>query len=813
MADLPTSARVVIVGGGIVGCSTAYHLTKLGWKDVVLLEKAQLTSGTTWHAAGLVGQLRASKNLTRLACYAIDLYKGLEAETGQATGFKQNGAITVAQTPDRLIELKRQAATAAVFGVECHEITPKDVAEKWPLARTDDLVGAIWLPHDGQTNPADTTQALARGARMGGARIFENTRVLGVEMDGETVTGVRTEQGTIACEIAVLCAGMWTRELAQPLNVTVPLHAAEHMYVVTEPMAGVTADLPVLRDYDAYLYVKEDAGKILAGGFEPVAKPWGMDGIPAGHEFGMLNEDWDQFEIIMDGALNRIPDLEKAGIRQFLNGAESFTPDQSYMLGKPPRTNGLFIGAGFNSIGIASAPGAGKVLSEWIVEGEAPMDLWDIDIRRFYPFQANPLYLRDRTVESLGHYRMHWPYWQMTTARGARKLPYHDRLASAGACFGAVAGWERPMWYASDGQEPAYDYSFGPQNWWPNMIAEGKAAREGVALFELTPFAKIFIEGPDAMPVMQRICTADMDVALGKAVYTQWLNQRGTIESDLTVTRLAEDHFFIVTSSGSGVHDFDWLERNMGEDARVVLTDVTSTYACIGLMGPDSRAFIETLSRADFSTEAFPFAGMREIFIGYAKAMAIRVSYVGELGYELYVPTEFALDVYDRIVEAGQDFGLTHAGLHAQDALRLEKAFKHWGHDIGPDDTLFEAGLAFTCAWDKNIPFIGRDALLRQREVGITRRVLTFTVDREDVLLLHEEPIYRDGELVGETTSGAFSPTLNQAIAMGVIHHDGGVGRDFVESGAYEIDVAGERVPAVPHLRPVYDPSGARMRV
>jgi 4-methylaminobutanoate oxidase (formaldehyde-forming) len=809
---MKSHARVVIVGGGIVGASVAYHLTKLGWSDVVLLEKAQLTSGTTWHAAGLVGQLRQSKNLTRLARYAIDLYGQLEAETEQATGFKQNGAITVAQSPARLEELKRQAATAKTFDVECHVITPEDVAKMWPLARTDDIVGAIWLPHDGQTNPSDTTMALAKGARMGGAKVFENTRVLEIDMDGSSVCGVKTNKGDISCEYVVMCAGMWTREMAAPLGVTTPLHAAEHMYVVTEPMDDVANNLPVLRDYDAYLYVKEDAGKLLVGGFEPVAKPWGMDGIPPGHEFGMLNEDWDQFEIIMNGGLNRIPTLASAGIRQFLNGAESFTPDQTYMLGKIPGKHGLFIGAGFNSIGIASAAGAGKALSEWIVGDEMPMDLWDIDVRRFMPFQATADYLHDRTVETLGLYRMYWPNWQMTTARNARLLPYHRELADAGACFGAVAGWERPLVYDSDGQNPTTDYTFGAQAWWPNLKAEARATREGVALYEQTPFCKFILKGNGALHAAQRLCTANMDAKIGRAVYCQMLNDKGGIEADLTVTRLAENEFFIVTSSGSGIHDFDWIERNIADIADAVLVDVTSAYAVLGIMGPKARDLVAELSKADLSNDAFPFGTMQQLDIGYTRVMAVRVSYVGELGYEIYFPTEFAVNVYRAIKAAGQPLGLLHAGLYTQDALRLEKAFKHWGHDIGPEDTPLEAGLGFTCDWEKEIAFIGRDALLKQKAAGLKKRILTFTIERDDILLMHEEPVYRNGEMVGETTSGGYSPTLGKGIAMAAIHNAGGVDDDFINSGSYEIDVAGERISAMPHLRAVYDPGSIRMR-
>ncbi|MDP6564397.1 MAG: FAD-dependent oxidoreductase [Alphaproteobacteria bacterium] len=810
---MPSSARVVVIGGGIMGCSVAYHLTKMGWTDVVLLEQHQLTAGTTWHAAGLVGQLRNSENLTRITRYAIDLYGQLEAETGQATGFKQNGALTLAQTEGRFTELRRHAVMAGTFGIECHVVGSSEVKRRWPMAEVNDLQGAIWLPYDGQTNPTDTTQALAKGARQGGAKVIEGVAVRGIETRGGAVAAVSTDQGRIACEYVVACAGLWTRELTAPLGVTMPLHASEHMYIVTEPMDGITSTLPVLRDYDARLYFKEDAGKLLVGVFEEEAKPWGMGGIPEGHEFGVFDADWDHFEPYMLAAIHRIPGLETAGIRQFLNGAESFTPDQRYMLGEAPELRNLYIGAGFNSIGIASAAGAGKALVEWLIGGEMPMDLWEVDIRRFMPFEANPSYLRDRTVEAVGEmYAMHWPYKQYRTARNARLLPTHERLRDLGAQFGVVAGWERPLWFNPDGPAPAPDYTYGPQPWWPFAAEECRAAREDVALFEMTPFAKYLIQGAEAESYLQRLCANDIAGPVGKATYTQLLNARGGIEADLTVTRLAESQFLMVTSAGSAVHDLDWLRRNLADGERVSLTDVGSAYATLGLMGPKSRDLLGQLSRSDLSNEAFPFGSMREIDLGYAMAMAVRISYVGELGWELYLPAEFTLPVYDRLVEAGAGFGLRHAGLQAQDSLRLEKAFKHWGHDIGPDDTPLQSGLGFACAFDKEIPFIGRDALLRQREEGLTRRLVTFTVDEGEPLLLHEEPVFRDGELVGGTTSGAMAHTLGRPICMAYVANAGGVSADYIRAGGYQIDVAGERFPATAHLAPPYDPKGERMR-
>ncbi len=811
---LPDHARVVVIGGGIMGLSVAYHLTGLGWTEVVVLEQNQLTSGTTWHAAGLVGQLRASYNLTKLSCYALELYPRLEAETGQATGFKQNGAITVAQTEARLTELKRHASVAKGFGVEVEVLPASEVARHYPLARCDDLVGAIWLAKDGQTNPTDTALALAKGARMGGAKVLEGVRVTAIETAGGRAVGVVTEDGRVGCEAVVLCAGMWSRALAAGTGVDVPLHAAEHMYIVTEPMPEVTAGLPVLRDFDGCIYVKEDAGKLLVGGFEPVAKPWGMDGIPHDTPFLELDEDWDHFEVLMRAALNRIPTLQEAGIRQFFNGPESFTPDSGYMLGEAPGLRGLFVGAGFNSIGIASAAGAGRALAEWIVGGTAPMDLWDIDIRRFQPFQSNPRYLRERTVESLGlGYAMHWPYRQDRTARGVRLTPFHDRLEARGACFGAAAGWERPLWYAEPGAEPTHDYSYGPQAWWPQAGEEAKAARERVALFDQTPFAKFRLDGTDAEAVLQRLCANDVGVAPGQAVYTQMLNDKGGIEADLTVTRLDETSFLIVTGSAVGVHDADWIRRHTPADARAVLSEVTSAFAVLGVMGPRSRELLAGLTDADLTNPAFPFRAARWIDLGSARVLAIRISYVGELGWELYIPTEFALPLYDALVAAGEPLGLAHAGLHAMDSLRLEKGFKHWGHDISGEDTPLEAGLGFAVAWHKNTPFIGRDALLAQKQAGLHRRLVTFTIDEGTPLLLHDEPIFRDGALVGRTTSGNFGFTLGRPVALGYIENAGHpIDRDHLQSGTYEIEVAGDRFPATPHLRPPYDPKGERLR-
>ena len=810
---LPDRAQVVIVGGGIVGCSIAYHLTKLGGFDVVLLERDQLTSGTTWHAAGLVGQLRPSRNLTRLASYSVELYPKLEAETGQATGFKQNGAITVAQTEGRFIELRRAASMANAFGVEVEVLTPADVARLHPVTEVSDLVGAVFMPKDGQTNPTDTATALAKGARMGGAKVIERCPVRHIEMSGKRAAAVVTDSGRIACETLVLAGGMWTRDLAASIGVTVPLHAAEHMYIVTEPMDGVPADLPVLRDYDACIYVKEDAGKLLVGGFEPVAKPWATGGVPDDASFTVLPEDWDHFEVLMAGGLKRIPSLASAGIRQFFNGPESFTPDNRYHMGRVPECDNVYVAAGLNSIGIASAPGIGQALAQWIVDGEAPMDLWDVDASRVEPFQKSRWYLRDRTVEALGlMYAMHWPDRQPETARGARRLPYHDRLLEAGAVMGVASGWERPMFYAQGNEARAYDYSYGRACWHEAAEREAHATRNAVAIYDLTPFAKFEVQGADAEAELQRLCANDVAVEPGRAVYTQLLNSRGGIEADLTVTRLGDERFLVVTGSTTRLHDWDWMTRNLTPGARIAMTDVTSAFAVLGVMGPKSRDLLASLTDADLCGQAFPFGTSREFELGYANVRGQRVSYVGELGWELYVPVEFAAHVYETLTEAGKNYGLRHAGLHCQDCLRLEKGFKHWGHDIGPEDTPLEAGLGFAVAWDKNVAFIGRDALRAHRDRGLDRRLAMFLVDGAP-RLLHEEPIWRDGKLVGTTTSGGYAFCVGKPMSMGYVEMDGEtVSRDVVLAGHYEIEVAGERFPAEVTLAAPFDPKGERMR-
>lgn len=811
--QFPSNTQVVIIGGGVVGCSLAYHLTKRGLKDVVLLERKQLTCGTTWHAAGLVGQLRATQNMTRLAQYTTGLFGDLEAETGQATGFAQFGSLSLATNDERFEELKRGASMARCFGVEVEVVSASEAQTMWPMINVDDVVGAVFLPKDGKVNPIDVTQAMAKGAKTGGAKIFEDTKVQAIHTKEGRITGVATDKGDIQAEVVVNCAGMWAREVGRMAGANVPLHAAEHFYIVTENFEGMAPQLPVLRDPDNCAYYKEDAGKLLLGAFEPTAKPWGMDGIPDDFSFTQLADDFDHFEPVLEAALKRLPALEKVGVQLFFNGPESFTPDDRYLLGPTPEVENFYVAAGFNSTGIQSSGGAGKVLADWIVDKHPPMDLWDVDIRRMMAFQGNATYLHDRTVEGLGLlYAMHWPFRQVETARAVRASPLHDRLKAKGACFGEAGGWERANWFAPDGVDPVYEYSYKRQNWFEHSAREHMAVREKVGLLDQSSFAKFLLQGRDAEAVLNRVAANDMSVPVGKVVYTQWLNERGGIEADLTVTRIAEESFMVVTSFSSAVRDFNRLQRLIPGDAHAILTDVGSGMAMIGLMGPNSRDLLQSLTPSDLSDEAFPFATSKEIELGYAMVRASRITYVGELGWELYIPAEFATGVYDTLVQAGADFGLQNVGMHAMNSLRMEKAYRHWGHDIADEDTPVEAGLGFAVAWDKPGGFIGKEALEEQRQNGVTKRLVQFALDDPEPLLNHNEPIWRGDAIVGHITSGMFGHALGKSLGMGYVKDDGGVDEEFVNSGVYEIEVACERFPATASLRPFYDPKSERIK-
>jgi 4-methylaminobutanoate oxidase (formaldehyde-forming) len=810
---LPAHARAVIVGGGIVGTSVAYHLAGLGWSEVVLLEQGRLSGGTTWHAAGLVGQLRSSSNLTQLIRYSADLYSRLETETGQATGWKRCGSVSVARTRERMVQLERNAALARSFGIEAEVITAKQAGERYPLMRTDDLVGAVWIASDGKANPTDITQALARGARARGAQIHEGVTVTGVRIESGRVSAVESTEGTIATEILVNCAGMWARELGRLSGVTVPLHACEHMYIVTKPIDGVTPDLPVLRDTDGHIYFKEEVAGLLMGGFDPWAKPWGMAGIPKGFSFGTLPEDWEKFEPLMRHAIQRVPALETAEVRLLMNGPESFTPDNYFILGEAPEVRRYYVGAGFCSGGIAAAGGAGQALAQWIADDRAPMDLWPADIRRFAPFHANPEFLRERVSEIVGvHYFVAFPNRELQSGRGLRRSALHERLHVRRACFGSKMGWERANWFAPEGIAPETEYSFGRQNWFPHAAAEHRACREAVALFDQSSFAKFRLEGPDAERVLQRVCANDVAIEPGRLVYTGMLNDRGGFESDLTVTRLAADAYFIVTGSSQSTRDFHWIRRHLPEGARAVLTDVTGASAVLGVMGPRSRDLLARLTPIDLSNAAFPFATSREIWLGRTRVRASRITYVGELGWELYVPVECAADVYDALQEAGRELGLRDAGYYAIESLRMEKAYRAWGRELTTEDTPLEAGLGFAVRFDKPGGFIGRDALIARRGKPMTRRLVNFVLDDPGAYPLGDEPIWSGGRIVGSTTSAAYGHSLGRAVAMGYVQEAEGVDERTLRDTAFEIEIGGTRATARASLRPPYDPDGVKIK-
>ena len=815
-ADFPARAEVVIVGGGIAGCSVAYHLTKIGITDVVLCERQQLTSGTTWHAAGLVTQLRATRRMTELAKYTGELFATLEAETGQATGFQRRGSLRVANTPARYEELARGASMGRTFGLPVDPVSPGEIKERWSPISTEGIVGGFWFPQDGQVNPADVTQAYAKGARMGGARIFERTAVTQILVENGKAAGVMTDKGPVRANTVVICGGMWSRDLAASIGVTLPLHAAEHFYIVTEPVEGLPRNLPVLFLGDEWTYYKEDAGKLLVGFFEPNAKPWGQAGIPDDFAFGTLPEDVDHIAPLLEAATRRVPVLERTGIQLFFNGPESFTPDDRYLLGETPEVPGLFCATGFNSIGILSSGGVGKALADWIRDRRPPMELMDVDVRRMQSFQGNRAYLEERTTETLGLlFDMHWPYRQFATARDIRRSPFHDRLKALGACMTEAAGWERPGFFGAPGTTPEIGYSYGRQSWFDACGAECRNTAENVTLFDHSCFVKYRVEGRDAVTVLNRICANQIDVAAGRVVYTQWLNELGGIEADVTVTRLSENAFLVVTIAVSQRRDLAWLARHIPDTAHCFVHDVTSGLTMLALMGPKARALLSTLSPADFSDAALPFGTSQDIDLGFARVRASRLTYVGEQGYELYMPTEFATHVFDRLTEAGAGFGLGMGGYFAINSLRMEKGYRHWGHDIGEEDTPLQAGLGFAVALDKPGGFIGREALLRQKAEGaLTRRIVQLRLATDGIPphLYHNEPILRDGQIVGSVTSGAYGHRIEASLGIGYVSHAGGVTEAWLADGRWEVEVAWRRYPVIAQFRSWYDPKGDRMK-
>ncbi|HUR87925.1 MAG TPA: FAD-dependent oxidoreductase [Ramlibacter sp.] len=776
---LPAHAQIVIVGGGIVGCSVAYHLAKLGRTDVLLLEQGQLTSGTTWHAAGLVGQMRPNRSMTQMSKYGIELYSTLEAETGLATGWKQCGSVNVAGTPERMKVLKKQLALARSFGVECHEISPREAGEKFPVMRTEDLHGALWLPGDGKANPADLCMSLAKGARQRGVKVVEHVEVAGVTTERGRITGVRTAQGDVQCEVLVNCAGQWARQFGALAGVNVPLYSAEHFYVVTGRIDGVHPMLPVMRDPDSYIYYKEEVGGLVMGGFEPTAKPWKVDPIPSTFQFQLLDEDWDQFEILMTKALHRTPSLATAEIKMLLNGPESFTPDGNFILGEAPGLRNYFVCAGFNSSGIANSGGAGRLMAEWIVGGEPSQDVWEVDVRRFGAFTGNRRALAQRTGETLGlHYAMRWPRQELQTARPLRTSPLYDILAAKGAVFGSKNGWERANYFAPK-QETAERYTLGSPYWLDAMIEEQRATRETVALYDQASFSKLLLQGRDALGVLQRLCANEMDVPVGRMVYTPMLNERGGIESDLTVMRQAADRFLIVTGSAQATRDFDWIARHIDPSHHAVLTDVSPMSSVLSVMGPRSRELLARVSPDDLSPEALKFSWTREIDLGFARVRAARMSYVGGPGFELYVPVEMTRHVYLALMDAGADLGLRDAGYYALDALRIEQGRRAWGAELGPDESPWEAGLGFSVKLDKPAAFIGQRALRESNGKPLKKKLVTLLVD-PSVYVWGGETILAHGEPVGEISSAGFSPLARSCVALGYLRgaaanapHDG----------------------------------------
>jgi glycine cleavage system aminomethyltransferase T/glycine/D-amino acid oxidase-like deaminating enzyme len=813
---LPDRAQIVIIGGGVIGTSVAYHLATLGRTDVLLLEQGRLSCGTTWHAAGLVGQLRASEAGTRLVQYSTRLYERLEAETGLATGFRRCGGLTLARTADRLTALRRTAATGAAYGIDCELVSPRQAAEIFPVIETGDLAGALWLPGDGRADPVDLTAALARGARQRGAVIRERTRVTGVTVGSGRVTGVRTADGDVEAEIVINCGGQWAKAIGEMCGVTVALHSAEHFYVVTEQLDGIRSGLPVLRDPDGYTYFKEEVGGLVVGGFEPQAKPWvAPDELPYPFEFQLLDEDWEHFSVLMDSAVHRIPALAETGIKKFYNGPESFTPDNQFILGEAPELSGFYVAAGFNSVGIASAGGAGLALAHWIIDGDPGSDLTAVDIRRFAAFNGNNTWLRDRVGEVLGlHYALPWPNRELDTARPFRRSPAYHLLRDANACFGSKMGWERANFFAPAGEQPVIEYSWGPQNWQPWSSAEQLAARQTVAVFDQTSFSKYLVSGPDAEAALQWLCTNDVAVAPGRVIYSGLLNCRGTYESDITVTRVSDTEYLLVASAATTERDQDHIRRHLPPGCRVTISDVTSALAVYGVMGPRSRALLARLTRAALADADFPFGTSRLIDLGYATVRATRITYVGELGWELYVPAEFAVGVYEDLLAAGADLGVVNAGYYAIESLRLEKGYRAFGRELTPDYNPVEAGLLFACKLRSDVGFLGREAVTKAREEGPRRRLVSVLLTDPAVHMWGGELIVRDGRAAGLITSAAWGEALGASVGLGYLWDPDGnpVTAEFVNGGSYQVDTGGKLAGAAAQLRPPYDPAGKRFR-
>ncbi|NQZ32626.1 MAG: FAD-dependent oxidoreductase [Oceanospirillaceae bacterium] len=812
----PTQAQIIVIGGGIIGCSTAYHLAKEGAKEVIVLESGELTNGSTWHAAGLVGQLRSSANITQLLKNSVDIYKNLQAETGLATGWKMNGGLRLACNKDRWIEVRRQATTAHSFGLPMELLSASEAQQLWPLMDVSDIVGAAFLPTDGQANPSDITQSLAKGARMRGVKFYQNTRVTGIKVVAGTVVSVTTDQGEIKCEKVVNCCGLWSREVGRMAGVNVPLQSVEHQYMVTEPLKGqpVPGDLPTLRDPDRLIYFKEEVGGLIMGGYEPNPIAWARKGIPDKFHFSLLNENWQHFEPLMEQALFRVPALETAGIRTLTNGPESFTPDGNFILGEAPEVKNFFVGAGFNAFGIASGGGAGQALAQWVIAGEPPMDLWPVDIRRFSKVHRDDDFVCTRTLEAYAkHYTMSWPHEEYSSARGVLTSLLYPELKAQGACFGSKNGWERPNWFAQEGMQAVDRYSYGRQNWFAAVGEEHRATRESVVVFDQSSFAKFSFKGPDAGQALSWICANHVDAEVGKLVYTQLLNDRGGIECDLTVAKISQDEFYIVTGTGFRTHDYHWIKHNIPAHlTEFEFVDITEQWTTLSLMGPNARKVLSQVTQADVSNSGFSFATVQKIEIAGHLLQALRVTYVGELGWELHMPRDAGADVYRAIMAAGAELQIRNAGYRAIESLRLEKGYRAWGAELTPDSTPQEAGLGWAVKLNTQLNFKGRKALELRRGQALQKRLACFTVDDPDIILLGRETIYRNGERVGYLTSGGWGYTIQTNIGYGYVRNDQGVDSEYLQAGTYELEIASTRVPCKIHLKALYDPSMTKVR-
>jgi sarcosine dehydrogenase len=810
---LPTQADVVVIGGGIIGCSTAYHLARDYKVNVVVLEQNKITSGSTWHAAGLVGQLRSSASITQVLKYSVELYKNLEAETGLQTGWKMTGCLRLATNEDRWTEYKRLATTAQSFGTEMYLLSPAEVKKMWPLMETSDLVGASYLPTDGQASPSDITQSLAKGARMQGAKFVEGVRVTGFDIVDGRVVAVSTNHGTIKCDRVVNCGGMWARQIGAMAGVNVPLQPVKHQYVITEKLEGLSSDAATIRDPDRRTYFKEEVGGLVFGGYEPNPISWTQEDVPDTFEFQLFEDDWDHFEQHMSQALARIPALEKTGIKKMINGPESFTPDGNFILGAAPELKNFYVGAGFNAFGIAAGGGAGWVLADWVMRGEAPTDLWTVDIRRFSAMHKDRAWVNERTLEAYGkHYTVGFPHEEYESGRPRIVSPLYEKLKSHGACFGSKLGWERPNWFAPEGVLPRDVYSMGRQNWFSHVGNEHRCVREAAGVFDQSSFAKFELKGKDAEAALTYICANNIAKAPGKLTYTQLLNSRGGIECDLTVARLADDHFYIVTGTGFRTHDYHWIADHIPAGLDAKLRDVTEHYGTLVLMGPKSREIIQKITYGDFASHVFHFGDVKTVSIKGHPVRALRVTYVGELGWEFHMPIQAIGDVFDALMAAGEPLGLKPVGYRALESLRLEKGYRAWGSDITPNDTPFEAGLGWAVKLKSNQDFMGRAALEAKQGRLLTKMLVGFTTEREDVVLVGRETILRDGKFAGYLTSGGYGYTIMKPIGLGYVRHADGVDENYVMSGSYELVVAQERVKATAHLKPMYDPANAKVK-